>query len=310
MPKIFKADWNRVCSSCGADVPKGTSIYLTKDAAGKWQVKACPACDRTLAAQALEPPRPPVEARVRVLYVKASRDDWSAARVRLEGCSDLEGPVQVGQECEVTGKLGRIRPGDTLDVKGTFEQNPPYGWQLVTKVAVPVVAATDEALCRFLARFPQVGSRRAEQIFQTLGGREAVLHALEHDPAALTQVAGITQARAEEIAKAYQEGSTLKDALLFLAELNLGEALNAKLLSLYGENTRMVLTSNPYDLLDVEDLDISFSRVDEIARNVGIGRDDPRYIAAATRELVKAAEREGHTWHTKRDLLHVSVYGD
>lgn len=168
---------------------------------------------------------------------------------------------------------------------------------------MPVVAGTDQALLAFLARFPNVGPRRAEQILQKLGSRDAVVHALEKDPTRLTVVAGITEARAKEIGETYKDLADLRESAFFLAGLDLGEALTAQILEAFGGDTKVVLTEDPYELMELPG--IGFKRADDVAQRLKIASDDPRRLAAAALYLLEQVEQEGHTFATINDLMGV-----
>lgn len=294
---------------CGAKVAQGVSVH--------WENKkiiACPDCNDELASAG--PPAPPTELRVKVQYVKYAKPDgsWVIAEVLLEGCSPpSDSPISAGRPFVVVGGLGSgLGVGDVLDVFGGFEKNDKYGWQFKADRAIPAIAGTDAGVLAFLRRFPQIGQRRAEEVLRVLGGKDAVLAALEHDPAKLTQVSGITLARAQEISEAYKATSTLKDSMLFLGALDLGPATEAAILEAYGEDTKTILLEDPFQLMaDIEG--VGFKKADDIRGRVnriltGQGRpaienNDPRRLAAAALHLIQEAEREGHTWSTEMDLL-------
>lgn len=149
-----------------------------------------------------------------------------------------------------------------------------------------------------------MGPRRAEQILKTLGSREAVIDALENDPGRLTEVTGITETRAQEIAAEYRNLAGLRESAMFLAGLELGEALTAQILDEFGADAKAVLSDDPYRLMKLPG--VSFRRADEVARRMNIQLRDPRRLAAAVRYLIEETVDEGHTYATINDLLAVS----
>jgi Holliday junction resolvasome RuvABC DNA-binding subunit len=297
------------CTACGSRFDAGTVVGFE----GK-TVAGCPACTPELAEEAA---KPPLELRVKIQFVKFSKPDGSfvvAEALWVEGNID-DTPAADGVPFTVVGSLGRVEPGDLLDTRGRFQRNEKYknNWEFKTTTAVHVFAATDEALKVFLSKFPNVGPKRAEQILQALGGKDAVLQALENDPDRLTVVDGITPERARGIQKAFKEKSALNDARLFLAELGVGPALEAQLLEEYGEDVIAVLSEDPYQLMDLRG--VGFPTADKIAAKVseieqragrpGIAKDDPRRLAAAVLSMFEKVEEQGHTWATIRDICYL-----
>jgi len=218
--------------------------------------------------------------------------DWAATP--FAGDDNMYGQTAV-QSFSVVGSLGRVSAGDTIDVLGLWE-NARYGWQLKAGAAVPVVGHNEQALRAYLARFPQVGPRRAKDIIQKIGGREKVLKALEADDyAALCKVAGITLERAQEICKAYKGDNELRECMLWLSELGLASQMIADVLDMWGAKATPILKDNPYALMDL--YRVGFIRADDIAlTKFNVEHHDPRRSAAAVLFILETVEADGHTW--------------
>jgi len=233
----------------------------------------------------------------RVLY--AGDRGWTVTRASFEGAHPPDAPVS-GQFA-VVGELGRVTPGDVLAVRGDWVNHREYGVQLKTTSAAPVMGGTEADLVAFLARMPQIGRVRARLLMRALGGRAAVLAALEDDPERLTVVDGITLERAEAVAETYRDQVGLADALTFLGGLGLGERLVGRVLETWEGRSRKLIEHDPYILLRVSGLD--FKRVDEIARSkLDVARDDDRRCRAAAAIAVRMAEDEGHVWSPAPEL--------
>lgn len=288
---------------CGERVAAGAPITGERRD-GRFVIVGCAVC----APDRHQAPAPASRLRVRVTRIMFERPDHAFTIARTEVVEVVESADGRLTPSTVLGVKGRLphplRVGDILEVYGSASSGQ-YGLELQAQSAVPVVAATDQALRAFLARLPQVGPRRAEQLLQALGGRKAVVEALEHHPERLTVVAGITLERAEAMARAYNESSAIRDSAMFLAELDLGEALTAAILDEWGADARTILLDDPYVLMQLRG--VGFVRADEIARTkLRIADDDPRRLAAAVLDLMEQAEREGHTFATVEDLAALS----
>jgi hypothetical protein len=297
---------------CGHDVPAGTEVRFTKNAAGRFVIASCPNCNPALAGRgAAGPAATAVEVRVRIQQVRSNRPDgtWTIASAVVDAGAALPTDtfIQAGRAFTVVGALGPdLKIGDVLEVRGTPEQHDRFGWQLKCDRAVPAVAATDAGLVAFLTRFPNVGQQRAEAILRTLGGRAAVIDALENDPSRLATVRGITEERAQQIAAEYGRKAGVKDALFFLSELGIpaGSAMEARIIEAFGAELRETISEDPYALMAVEG--IGFNRADEVAKKMGVKDEDPRRTTAAVLALLEAAEQEGHTWSTVEDLVELA----
>lgn len=299
--KPFNVRFPGICR-CGERVAAGSPTFFTDR-----KIVACAACNAELRSvnakqtvAAAEVTADPVECSVRVNQVRYSTDTFAVLSVTLNSVSGGASPFVPGAIMAVVGGcLGSARPEDELLVRGVFE-NSQHGWQLRAASAVPQIGATDRGLLVFLQRFPNVGEARAQRIVAQLGGREAVLRALEHDPSVLATVDGITPERAAEIGAAFREAGELREGALFLADLQLGEALSNQVLAVWGSHAKATLLENPYYLRNLAG--VGFIKADQVAQRMGIAKDDDRRLEAAVEVLLSEQEDEGHTFSTLDDL--------
>lgn len=299
---MSKARFNGTCQ-CGHEFPAGASVRWDR-VDGKLVTIECPHCHPEIHGTE-DAPKASIETRVRLQRVRFIKPDGSftTTDALFDGEPPADSPFEAGQVFPLVGPLGKVAVGDLLEVYGNFQKDGKYGWQLVVQRFCAVVAGTDQALRAFLSKFPQVGPRRAELILQKLGSREAVIHALEHEPERLTVVPGITAARAKEIGQAFVDLSDLRASAMFLAGLTLGEQLTAQILDEYGADAKAVVVEDPYQLMDLPG--VGFKRADDIAKKLNISRDDPRRLAAATLHILQQVEDDGHTWSGINDLMSV-----
>ena len=290
---MANAKYNGKCA-CGERFEAGASVTFS---AGK--VTACPTCNPQLGAERA----PAAEYQFRIQRLKFVKDTFGIVEAVLVGAIPEDCPIQQGRVFSAKGPFGAVHPGDLLDVRGRFSQDPKWGWQFSAETAIPVVAGTDQALCAFLGRFKNIGQARAERILQHFGGRENTLAMLDGAPERLAEISGITPERAREIGDAYKAQSDLRDSALFLAGLSLGESLTAKILEMYGPDAKVILSEDPYDLMNLSG--VGFKTADDVARKLQVNVEDPRRLSAAVRHLIEQATQEGHTWSTIEDLMEV-----
>lgn len=299
-----KARFKGTCQ-CGQNFASGASVRFER-ISGQLVVTECPTCKPEVHG-AGEAPSAPLELRVKVMRVRFVKPDgsWTVTEALLDDMqAPADSPLREGEPFSLVGALGSVRVDDLIEVFGNFQHDPKWGWQFIAQRAIAVVAGTEQSLRAFLARFPHVGKKRAEQILRKLGSREAVVEALEKDPLALTVVDGITEERARAIAAAYLELGDLRESAKFLAGLELGEGLTAQILDRYGADAKQVVSEDPYQLMELPG--IGFKRADDLGRRLKIPANDPRRLAAATLFLLEETESDGHTFATVNDLLSVS----
>lgn len=298
----MRAKYAGTCNRCGNRFAAGDEVNYNRAAR---VVDACPACAPQAAATDA-PPAPTLTLRVRIQRTKYF-DQGSGRRiitVTLDGTAPADVPIEAGAPFDLlVTHQGDVDTGDLVEALGRFEWSDRYNcWQFKSSALAPVVGGTDRAVIAFLKRvLPDVGEARAADMLRHFGGREGTLRVIEHEPHRLTEINGITEQRAKAITEAFRKAGALKDAALFLADLQLGDALTAQILDNYAEHTRATLTADPYAALMALH-GVGFKRADEVARRMGIRADDPRRCRAAVLHMFHQAEDEGHTWLGKDDL--------
>lgn len=245
---------------------------------------------------------------VEIIRVRWQSDDkdFTIAGVELfeEQPDEADVPNWLARERNTTivGNLGPARAGDLLDVRGEWHTHPRFGKQLKVSMFTRTVATTDRSLMAWLRGFPEIGPQRARAIISTFGDPEAVCAVIEHDPARLTEIKGLTADRAMDIHKAFMRDTARRDSVLFLMSLDtVGESLASKVLDRWGRDTKTTLTEDPYALLELRN--VGFATADAIATELGLNDTDPRRLAAAARWLLILATNNGHVYSTLDDLL-------
>jgi len=287
---------------CGHRVPAGTRVMYDRDL--KPAIRSCPACVAPAAAPALEPRSGAIALRVKVYRVRSEDPDgsWSAIVATLDPDQPVDGmPVEHAKNFSVSGALGKVLAGDFIEAYGNWENHPKYGWQFVAIRAAKIVGSTLQALSSFLCRLPHLGRTRALAIVQHFVTREAILEAVQNGEA-LTVIKGLTMERAMAIRDAYLEAGNLREAAIYLAGLQIGEELTAKIIDEWGADARAMLEENPYNMMVLNG--VGFLKADEIAiGRLGMHPHDARRAAAAVLYLLQEEEYEGHTWSDIRDMV-------
>ena len=101
---------------------------------------------------------------------------------------------------------------------------------------------------------------------------EDTFRIIEEEPERLAEIKGISQNKAREIARQMEEKRELRDALIFLQQYGISNALALRIYDTYGMALYSVLKENPYRL--AEDIHgVGFKIADEIAARAGINAD-------------------------------------
>lgn len=119
------------------------------------------------------------------------------------------------------------------------------------------------------------------------------------------QEAGIGPTRAEIIAQAWKERDVESELLMWLANLDLGPTLVARVIEEFGQNARHIIEHNPWRLAGITG--IGFKTADRVAKSLGRKDDDPdRIHAALEHTLADAMQRRGHSGLPKETLINLT----
>jgi exodeoxyribonuclease V alpha subunit len=202
----------------------------------------------------------------------------------------------------IVGELGAVARGETLRLRGRFEQHPSHGRQFRVTSWAPVSPTTTQGIQRYLGSglVPGVGPALAERLVSRFGAR--TLEVITTQSARLREVSGIGPQRATAIAEAVRSRASEAETLAFLQGLGLGPGLAKRILKQYGDDSVRVLREDPY-LMAEHVPGVGFRRADDIGRSLGYGVDDPRRAAGAVLHLIGRGADDGHVFVRLPDLI-------
>lgn len=206
----------------------------------------------------------------------------------------------------LVGPLGAsLVRSDRYVVTGTWETGK-YGQQFKSIAgAIPAFTETVAGMIAWLSRLPQIGVKRAQMALEMLGGLEGVLDALDDDPTRLLAVPGLSAERINDIKAAYDAAEvTYRSFRIWAAALGIGEDLISRSIKAWAGDAQEQVVRNPYQLshLPGEKRPV-FSRVDAIAKKLGVSNNDPRRVAAVVEQMLHRHADDGHTWSSLPDLV-------
>ena len=197
-------------------------------------------------------------------------------------------------EVTVTGKFRGIEAGERVRIEGVYKEHQSYGEQLQME-SYEILPPDD---CKSIERYlgsgavKGVGEKLASRIVKKFG--EATFRIIEEEPERLTEIKGISERIAREIAEQVYEKREMRRAMLFLQEYGITDKLAVKIYERYGDGVYDMLRTNPYKM--AEDIDgVGFKRADEIAKNVGILVDSEYRIRCGLLYALSQALSAGHT---------------
>jgi exodeoxyribonuclease V alpha subunit len=202
----------------------------------------------------------------------------------------------------IVGELGAVARGETLAVRGRFEQHASHGRRFRVTSWTPVSPTTTQGIQRYLGSglVPGVGPALAERLVSRFGAR--TLEVITTQSARLREVSGIGPQRATAIAEAVRSRAVEAETLAYLQGLGLGPGLSKRILKQYGDDSVRVLRDDPY-LMAEHVPGVGFRRADDIGRSLGYAVDDPRRAAGAVLHLIGRGADEGHVFVRLPDLI-------
>ncbi|MGE5328927.1 MAG: ATP-dependent RecD-like DNA helicase [Deltaproteobacteria bacterium] len=208
-------------------------------------------------------------------------------------------------DCTVTviGSLFNVSVGETIKVGGSWTKHPSYGEQFKADFFERELPKTEDAMVKFLGSGIIKGMREAtaKKIIKKFG--EESLDVLKNQPERLSELKGISLAKALEIGQAFADYGQLWEVLIFLQKFGVTPTFSNRIYACYGGDTIERIKDNPYRLVD-EIPGIGFKTADRIAMHIGI---DPvsaeRAKACIKYVLLKSAVESGHTFLPEEKLV-------
>ena len=193
------------------------------------------------------------------------------------------------------GSFSDISAGEFMEFTGEFVLHPKFGQQFQVSTFRVVLPEDPAAVERYLGSgaIKGIGAVTARRIVERFG--DDTLRILDEEPERLAEIKGISRKKAQEIAAAQEEKKDMRNAMIFLGEYGITNALSVKLYGLYGQDIYTIIRDNPYQLAD-EVTGIGFRRADEIAQRAGINPGSDFRIKACMIYSLQHALDNGHVY--------------
>ena len=179
-----------------------------------------------------------------------------------------------------------------LELQGEYVNHNVYGNQF--KVSAYQVKEPEDLVSieRYLGSgaVKGVGAALAARIVRRF--KEDTFRIIDEEPERLSEIKGISERKAREIAEQVEEKKDLRKAMIYLQKYGISTKLAAKIYKYYGMKVYKVLEENPYQLADnIEG--VGFRTADEIASRIGIHTDSDYRIKSGIFYTLQQGGRRG-----------------
>ncbi len=180
----------------------------------------------------------------------------------------------------IAGNMPLIEEGESISVHGEMRIHDEYGEQFKVITYQKIVDRSLHELEKFLCSgiIRGIGAATAKKIVKAYGADAFAV--ICESPERLSELKGISPQIAKELHKAFAESKDAHGLCKFLIKYNIPASFIVKLYRKYGKNCEAMLAQNPYDCV-CEAEGLPFSKIDELAKRMHIGANDPRRIRAA-----------------------------
>ncbi len=209
---------------------------------------------------------------------------------------------QDDQTVTVVGTVPLPAVGERLMVTGKWISHPSFGRQFEAEFLERLMPQTAADIQHYLSGrvIKGVGPRIAARIVSRFG--DQTLAVIEQTPERLSEVSGISQAKALAIGEAFRTQFGMRHLMEFFSLHHLPAELAVKTYKLYGETAIDLIYDDPYLLTD-KGLDAPFGAVDQFAVEMGIAGDDHRRIDAGILFELRYNLTAGHAFLPEEKLI-------
>lgn len=209
--------------------------------------------------------------------------------------------VVSGKATTVIGTFDMIDEGETIEAQGEFVKHAIYGKQFKVSSYRSMLPEDVLSIERYLGSgaVKGIGESLAARIVARFG--EDTFRIIEEEPERLSEIKGISERKAREIAAQIRDKKGVREAMMFLQKYGISNTMAVKIYKQYGAEVYGILQQNPYRL--AEEIDgIGFKTADDIAAKIGIHVDSEYRICSGILYVLQLAGAEGHLYLPMEEL--------
>ena len=210
-----------------------------------------------------------------------------------------------GDDVVCTGYFSDIAEGDQIIAEGSFVEHKQYGIQFTVASYEIKEPETSVAMEKYLGSgiIKGVGPALSAKIVKKFG--DETFNIIEREPERLAEIKGITEKKAIEIGSQFEEKKEFRNAMIFLNQYGVSNALAMKIYKEYGIKVMKIVRENPYRLAD-DIAGVGFKTADEIALRMGFSPESSMRMKAGISFALSMAASNGHTYLLYEDLYEES----
>lgn len=230
-----------------------------------------------------------------VTRVYSQKTDWAAGRIKSKAD---------GIEYSFAGSVF-AENGKSITLVGEWTIHPTYGKQFSASGMQEDLKPDREGIISFLANHPQipgVGPAKAAKIADVTG--DSFGEFLLSHPEIIAKAANIPMETVLRFQEAWRSSEETNQVAMWLSGYGITYNQSKVLAERYGASCRALLTANPY-LIIREIPRMGFKKVDKIARQMGVAKENPNRIRAGLTWCVSEEMNAGHCWTEFDELLSV-----
>ena len=210
------------------------------------------------------------------------------------------------EEITCVGIFSVIAEGENIEASGEYTDHPTYGRQFKVTAFEEKPPEDEVAIERYLGSgaIKGIGPMLAARIVRRF--KADTFRIIEEEPERLSEIKGISERKAMEIADQVNEKRDLRQAMIFLQQYGITMNLAVKVYQTYGQEIYGILRENPYRLAD--DIEgVGFRTADEIAVRIGIRMDSDFRVRSGILYALMQASGDGHTYLPEDELTRRAV---
>ncbi len=206
----------------------------------------------------------------------------------------------------VVGILPFLSEGDSAVFYGDYTVHPSYGQQFKAQSFERKAPQNAAAILRYLASgaIRGVGPATAQRIVEKFGAES--LDIIGTDPKALSNIKGISLAKAMEISDEYNKQYGVREIMLMLSKYNITPDKCLDVFKRFGAKSTEIIKSNPYVLCE-DGIDFRFETAEDIAEDMDFDKGSELRVSAGIEYVLRKNLANGHTCLPRNKLIDVSV---
>lgn len=212
------------------------------------------------------------------------------------------------------GYLPFINIGDIIVAQGNFVKHATYGEQFKIDTFEKTMPNTVQEIEKYLGSgiIKGIGPATSKKIVGRFG--EDTIYVLQFEPYKLSQIKGITEAKANEISTEFNNVWELWKIVMFLQQYGIGTTNANRVYKELGIGAIDKIKENPYILLKFL-YGVDFKNIDRMALTLGIEHESTHRIASGIKYAMSLSTKNGNTCVSKEKLIEyvsniLNVYQD